>query len=251
MVDARAGRGRRQRHDPTVGTLVDGELVTEGYQPGYGILLDPSVVPLADAAFLPSSWGFSFPSAWTIRRRSRLSRRSRDQPGTDAAVIAAAQRNLTGTQSVYLIRRTYVDGTPNAGWFGLIVRPEELADRAAFTAAINDVKLGGLMWWLVESDGFVWYRSSPHLERRHDDLESDRRHSALKEDRTMPGSTSRLGLPYPLGSEDVSAYPPVSETQMTTLDAGALARRHAQCNADCEHARGGTPLLRHRRRPGA
>ena len=38
----------------------------------------------------------------------------------------------------------------------------------------------------------------------------------------MPGSTSRLDLPYPLGSEDVSAYPPVSETQMTTLDAAVL-----------------------------
>ena len=99
-------------------------------QPGYGILLDPSVVPLADAAFLAQFVGVQLPlGVDDPTAQSLIKAESGINRGTDAAVVAAAQRNLTGTQSVYLIRRTYVDGTPNAGWFGLIVRPEELPTR--------------------------------------------------------------------------------------------------------------------------
>ena len=158
---------------PTVGTLVDGELVTEGYQPGYGILLDPSVVPLADAAFLAQFVGVQLPlGVDDPTAQSLIKAESGINRGTDAAVVAAAQRNLTGTQTVALVRRRYVDGTPNAGWFGLIVRPEELPDKAAFTAAINAVKLGGLMWWLVEADAPLLTQYTRLLENVTVDLDA-------------------------------------------------------------------------------
>ena len=72
--------------------------------------------------------------------------------GTDAAVVAAAKRTLTGTQSVALLRRTYADGTPNGFWAGLIMRPEECPDLEATKAAVEAVKLGGIMMWYALSD---------------------------------------------------------------------------------------------------
>jgi hypothetical protein len=38
----------------------------------------------------------------------------------------------------------------------------------------------------------------------------------------MAGTTSRLSLPYPAATDDVSVFPPVSLSQMTTLDAAVL-----------------------------
>lgn len=143
---------------PTVGTKdANGNLITTGYQPGYGAALNPNIVPLIAAGYLAQFVGVQLPSGVDDATAQSLIREEAGiNRGTDSAVIAAAKRTLTGTQSVELVRRTYVDGTPNGFWFGLIVRPEEVTTVAALEDAVNAVKMGGMMWWLTQTDGTTW-----------------------------------------------------------------------------------------------
>jgi hypothetical protein len=138
---------------PTVGTYVDGELVTDGYTPGYGDVFNPSAVPLVAAAYLAQFVGVALPQGVDdATAQSLIMQEAGINRGTDAAVIAAAKRTLTGTQSVALVRRTYVDGTPNGFWAGLVMRPEECPDLEATKGAVENVKLGGIMMWYALSD---------------------------------------------------------------------------------------------------
>lgn len=165
---------------PTVGTYLDGAIVTDGYQPGYGEIFNPLTVPLIAAAYLGQFVGVALPNGVDLATaRSLIGMEWGFHRATDDAIIAAAKRNLTGTRSVQLIRRTYVDGTPNGFWFGLVVRPEELTVSPtwngetgtwagtsgeweagdgldALTAAVNAAKMSGMMWWLVRSDDYIW-----------------------------------------------------------------------------------------------
>lgn len=75
--------------------------------------------------------------------------------GTDAAVIAAAQRNLTGSQTVYYYRRTYKNGSPNGFWAGIEVLSSECPSLPALEAAVNAVKMGGIMMWFNEITGWT------------------------------------------------------------------------------------------------
>lgn len=150
------GQGVDDGNTPTVGTYVNGELVTEGYQPGYGALLNP-LSPNVDLGFLSNFLGVSIPTGASAETAlSLIMAESGLNRATPAAVIAAAKRNLTGTQSVKLIERMYVDGTPSAGHFLLLVRPEEVISESALIAAVNAVKLGGLVWYLIQTDGTTW-----------------------------------------------------------------------------------------------
>lgn len=143
---------------PTIGTYdQDGNLITEGYQPGYGILLNPVACPDDDLGFLAQFPGVVLPLGEDpTTARSLIEAESGLNRGTPAAVIAAAQRNLSGTQSCVLVERTYADGTPDAGWFILQVRPEEIISEAQLIAAVNNVKFGGLGWTLVQQDDYTW-----------------------------------------------------------------------------------------------
>lgn len=143
---------------PTVGTYDQhGNLVTTGYQPGYGDVFNPSAVPLIAAAYLAQFVGVQLPQdVDDPTAQSLIKAESGINRGTDAAVIAAAKRTLTGTRSVQVVRRTYVDGSPNGFWFGLMVRPEEVTTVAALQAAVNAAKMGGMMWWLTQTDGTTW-----------------------------------------------------------------------------------------------
>ena len=76
--------------------------------------------------------------------------------GTPASIVAAAKRNLTGTQSAILIERVRPDGVADAYWFQLVVRPEELISQSALIASVDAVKPGGVMWLLVVQDGYTW-----------------------------------------------------------------------------------------------
>lgn len=165
---------------PTIGTYFNGELVTEGFQPGFGSLLNPQACPDGDLPFLAQFPGVQLPvGATPDEARSLLLAEGGLNRGTDAAVVAAAKRYLTGTQSVTLLPRTYTDGTPCAGWFVLVVRSDEISsgttwaggtyswssatgpwngsdNQAALIAAVDAVKFGGLMWSLIVSNGYVW-----------------------------------------------------------------------------------------------
>lgn len=141
---------------PTVGTYFNGQLVTEGYQPGFGVFLNPTACPAEDLPYLSQFVGVELPTgASEATARSLILNEGGLNRGTDAAVIAAAKRFLGGTQTVELIPRTYVDGTPSAGHFVLIVLASEVLNAAALTAAVDQVKFGGLMWALVQTTLFL------------------------------------------------------------------------------------------------
>lgn len=141
---------------PTVGTIVDGELVTDGYTPGYGDVFNPSAVPIVAAAYLAQFVGVALPQGVDdATAQSLIMQESGINRGTDAAVISAAKRTLTGTQTVYYFPRTYVDGTPNGFWAGMAVLSSECANFAATKAAVTAVKLGGIMMWFEEISGWT------------------------------------------------------------------------------------------------
>lgn len=77
-------------------------------------------------------------------------------PDNGGAIVVAAQRFLTGTQTVTLLERQGPGG-PDPYRFMLIIRPEELVDLNGLTNAVNAVKPAGLQWTpLVETDGTIW-----------------------------------------------------------------------------------------------
>lgn len=158
---------------PTVGTYLDGELVVDGYAPGYGEVFNPSIVPLVAADYLAQFVGVSLPSGVDdTTAQSLIKAESGINRGTDAAVIAAAKRTLTGTQSVALVRRAYVDGTPNGFWQGLVMRPEECPSLDATKAAVEAVKLGGIMMWYELSDAPLLTEYTRLLENVTVDLDA-------------------------------------------------------------------------------
>jgi hypothetical protein len=140
---------------PTVGTYdQNGDLVAvgDGYQPGYASALDPQQATVG-YGFLGQFVGVQLPTGVDDETaKSLVLNEAGMSRATPAAVIAAAARNLSGTQSVAMLERTYADGSPDAGWFVLVVRPEEIISESALIASVNAVKLGGLMWTLVQSD---------------------------------------------------------------------------------------------------
>lgn len=142
----------------TIGTKdADGNLVTEGFEPGYSSLLDPSRCPLASLPYLGQFVGVTVPTgADETTARSLVSAEAGLNRGTPASIIAAAKRNLTGTQSVTLIERVAPDGSARGYWFQLIVRPEELVSESALVSSVDAVKPGGVNWVLVQQDNYTW-----------------------------------------------------------------------------------------------
>jgi hypothetical protein len=138
---------------PTVGTYVGGELVTEGYQPGYGAALNPSVASGSELQYLAQFVGVQLPTGVSDdNARSLIMEEGGFHRGTPAALIAAAKRNLSGTQSVALLERMNGAGQADAYAFSVVVRPEEVVNQAALITAILDVKPAGLVFTLVQSD---------------------------------------------------------------------------------------------------
>jgi hypothetical protein len=144
---------------------VDGDA---DYLPGFGVLFNVApqpgapgygapVCPTADLGYVGQFVGVQVPAgADDATARSLVLAEAGRNRGTPAAVIAAAKRNLSGTQSVTLLERTAPDGTPHHGWFTLVVRPEEVISLSALTAAVNACKLSGLMWGVVQQDAYIW-----------------------------------------------------------------------------------------------
>ena len=142
---------------PTIGTVLAGLPVVSGYAPGYSILFDPTRCPAADLPYLGQYVGVQIPTGTdTATARSLVIAEAGFKRGSVASIIAAAQRNLTGTQSVRIIERQRVDETPDPYWFVVVVRPGEVISVPALVAAVNSVKPGGLLWALVESNGYTW-----------------------------------------------------------------------------------------------
>src|SRR6185437_13628378 len=98
--------------------------------PGYS-LFDVDTCPFAYLAFLGQLVGVP-PSALIgaddATARSIIRNEAGQKRGTPAAIVAAAQRFLSGTQSCALRERTAASGSADAYHFLLIVRPEEIVD---------------------------------------------------------------------------------------------------------------------------
>lgn len=76
--------------------------------------------------------------------------------GNPSAIVSAAQRFLSGSQSCQLAERVALDGSPDAYHFLLQVRPEEVLNVDSLIAAVNGVKPAGVQWDLIQSDGTTW-----------------------------------------------------------------------------------------------
>lgn len=119
-----------------------------GYTAGWSTLLDPDACPTWALPFCGMFVGVYVPPGTAdATARSLIKAESGFQRGTAAAIISAAQRSLTGTQSVSLLERT-----PDPYSFVLTVRPEELLSAATLTASVNAVKPAGIVWTLVQTD---------------------------------------------------------------------------------------------------
>jgi hypothetical protein len=149
--------GNWQAYNATLGGMFDqvwgivsdqGSPDAVGYTAGWSTLLDPDNCPTQFLPYLGMFVGVYIPPGTAdATARSLIKNEAGWARGTAAAIVAAAQRNLIGTQSVSLLERT-----PDPYSFNLVVRPEECQNPAALTAAVNAVKPAGVVWTLVLTD---------------------------------------------------------------------------------------------------
>lgn len=125
------------------------------FQAGWSTLLDPDNCP---ASFIP--YGAQYvgvqipPSTDATDARAIWKNEAGFTRGTPAAIIAAAKRYLTGSQSAILVERT---GSPLPSYaFVLVVRPEQLVSQAQLQAAVDAVRPAGISWQLVITDAYLW-----------------------------------------------------------------------------------------------
>lgn len=123
--------------------------------PGFGTLFDVDLIPNAYLPYLAQLVGVpgsALIGADDATARQIIRAEQSQQRGTPGAILAAAKRNLSGSQSVFLVERTAADGSADPYHFQLIVRPEEIIDLAQLTNVVNGCKPGGIMWTLIQSD---------------------------------------------------------------------------------------------------
>jgi hypothetical protein len=138
--------------------------------PGYGPLLDVDACPTAFLPFLAQFVGATIPvgasdavARQVIRAESGMQRGTGFAGTYDSgtipdggAIVSAAQRNLSGTQSVTLLERLNAAGEPDAYAFVLVVKPGEVVSLSQLIADVSAAKPGGVMFAVTESDAWVW-----------------------------------------------------------------------------------------------
>ena len=138
-----------------VATLVyaQGYVGDPDFVPSWSVLLDPENCPTFALPFLGQFVGvFVPPGTDDATARSLITQEAGFQRGTPAAIKAAAQRWLSGTQAITMLERT-----PDAYSFQIIVRPEQIINTNALVSAVNAVKPAGLVWELLSTDGFLLF----------------------------------------------------------------------------------------------
>ncbi len=133
-----------------------GTPVALAYIPGWSTLLDPNNCPDQFLPFLAEFNGTTVPVGLDpTAARQKILNESGLQRGTAGAIISAVQRNLIGSQSVTLIERVNDAGDPDAYFFIVIVRPEQVVSEQAVADAIHAIKPGGVMFHLILTDGWI------------------------------------------------------------------------------------------------
>jgi hypothetical protein len=152
----------------------------ETYTAGWSTLLDPGACPAWALPFcgmfagVPVAPGTDETTARQQIRSEQGFKRGTGWAGTyntgtidlpapmnGGAIVLAAQRNLTGSQTVTLLERTAADAqTPDPYHFVLLAAPNEIASEAALTDAVNAVKPGGLQWTLLQGYPATWNQAT-------------------------------------------------------------------------------------------
>lgn len=149
--------------------------VPGSYTAGWSTLLDPTNCPAAFIPFGAQFVGVQIPlSTDTADARSLWKQEAGFARGTGfggvyttatnglpppfngGAIVTAAQRYLTGTQSVTLLERTASPGPLAAYNMTLVVKPSELVSASQLTAAVDAVRPNGITWQLVQSNAYIW-----------------------------------------------------------------------------------------------
>lgn len=116
----------------------------EDYIPGWSVLLDVDAAPAQFLPWLAMFNGTVIPAGTDeATARAIIRDEAGMQRGTPGAIVAAARRNLVGSQSVVLLERTYTDGTADPYYFVLVVRPEELVWNAVPNPSFEHDTVGG------------------------------------------------------------------------------------------------------------
>lgn len=128
--------------------------VPASFTAGWSVLLDPTNCPAQFIPFGAQFVGVQIPSGMDAAdARALWKNEAGFARGTPAAIIAAAQRFLTGSQSVVLQERT---GTGLLAYsFVLIVRPEQVTNVTQLQAAVDSVRPAGITWTLIQTDGWI------------------------------------------------------------------------------------------------
>jgi len=117
----------------------------------WSTLLDPDACPDQFLPFLALFVGVSIPQgASAAAARAMIYARSGWSRGTPAAIVAAAQQYLSGSQSCVIEERTAVNGSEDAYHFCLIVLTSQVTNAENLTAAVNLVRPAGVEWTLIQ-----------------------------------------------------------------------------------------------------
>lgn len=128
-----------------------------GYVAGWSTLLDPSTCPTQFLPFLGQFVGvFIAPGTDDQTARRMIVAESAFNRGTPQAMIAAAQRNLTGSQQVTLRERVTVNNQPDAYHALVVFDPAECPSVPALVQAVTAVKPAGIQLSFVAATGLIW-----------------------------------------------------------------------------------------------
>jgi hypothetical protein len=163
-------------HDLVADVGVDGD---DAYVPGYGSLLNVETCADENLPYLAQFAGVTLPvGIGADQARTMIRMEPARKRGSPESIVAAAQRYLTGTQSVKLLESQGPNG-PMRWSFLLVVKPEELTSGVSWQAeqgtwaassvawqtgdnatalvdAVNLAKPAGVKFSLISSDGYVW-----------------------------------------------------------------------------------------------
>jgi hypothetical protein len=121
------------------------------YTAGWSNLLNPTTCPTAYLPYLSLYNGTNVaPGTDDADARSIIKAESGFSRGTPASIVAAAQRNLSGTQSCILLERT-----PDPYQITLVMRPEQVINQTALQNAVLATKPAGILCNFVYSDGWI------------------------------------------------------------------------------------------------
>jgi hypothetical protein len=130
------------------------------FWPSWAVLLDPTNCPTNLLPFLSQFNGTAVPPGTSDAvARQQIRTEASMYRGTVAAMVQAAQNQLTGTQQVLLRERTSAAGTPDPYHVILTYNTGQCQSPAALIAAVEAQKPAGIQISYVGTAGYTWNES--------------------------------------------------------------------------------------------